>query len=254
MPLSRYQGLITPRGDIAVISRALAAIALLCVPTLSPAADAFTSDIPPFSIEQGPRVGFVREIVTEVGKRVGVNVMIVYGNSWPKSQEEAKSRPDTLIFPLARTKAREPDYQWVFKVIDADVAFATAPGRPKVETDAAARALKGIGVRDGSPMVKDLQGRGYTNLVILKTSTDNARALQEGKIDAWYAPAPEIAFNWIELKLPGAPAFGLKLDSAPIYVAASKNTPGIDLAKWRATFAAMEKDGMHARILGAYGL
>jgi ABC-type amino acid transport substrate-binding protein len=103
-------------------------------------------------------------------------------------------------------------------------------------------------------MVKDLQGRGYTNLVILKTSAENARALQEGKIDAWYAPAPEIAFNWIELKLPGGPVFGLKLDSAPIYVAASKNTPGIDLEKWRATFAAMEKDGTRARILAAYGL
>jgi ABC-type amino acid transport substrate-binding protein len=201
---------------------AWAAVVVFCAPTSSFAADAFTSNIPPFSIEQGPRVGFVREIVSETGKRLGINVTIVYDESWPKSQEEAKSRPDTLIFPLARTKAREPDYQWVFKVIDADVAFATAPGRPKIETDAAARALNGIGVRDGSPMVKDLQGRGYTNLVIVKTSAENARALQEGKIDTWYAPGPEIAFNWIELKLPGAPVFGLKLDSAPIYVAASK--------------------------------
>src|SRR4030095_3395601 len=124
------------------------------------------------------------------------------------------------------TSAREPNYQWVVKALDMDIAFATAPGRPKVETDTAARALKAIGVRDGSPMVKDLQDRGYTNLVIVKSSAENARGLHEGKIDAWYAPAPEIAFNWIELKLPGAPLFGLKLDSAPIYVAASKNTPG----------------------------
>lgn len=240
-----------------MIRHALLAVAVgafFCAPALSLAADAFTSNIPPFSIEQGQRVGFVREIVSEIGKRLGTDVTIVYGKNWPNSQEEAKSRPDTLIFPLARTKAREPDYQWVIKVIDADVAFATAPGKPKVETDAAARSLKGIGVRDGSPMVKDLQGRGYTNLVIVKTSAENARALQEGKIDAWYAPAPEIAFNWIELKLGGAPMFGLKLDSAPIYVAASKNTPGIDLEKWRATFAAMEKDGTLARILAAYGL
>jgi polar amino acid transport system substrate-binding protein len=237
-----------------MIRYAFVAAAFFCAPTLSLAADAFTSSIPPFSIEEGARVGFVREIVVEVGKRLGTNVAVVYGKSWPKSQEEAKTRPDTLIFPLARTKSREPDYQWVFKVIDADVAFATAPGRPKVETDAAARALKGIGVRDGSPMVKDMQDRGYTNLVIVKTSSENARALQEGRIDAWYAPAPEIAFNWIELKLPGAPGFGLKLDSAPIYVAASKNTPGIDLGKWRATFAAMEKDGTRARVLAAYGL
>jgi polar amino acid transport system substrate-binding protein len=185
---------------------------------------------------------------------LGAEVPIIYGKSWPQSQEEAKSRPDTLVFPLARTSARESQYQWVVKVVDMDVAFATAPGRPKVETDVAARALKGTGVRDGSPMVKDLQGRGYTNLVIVKSSTENARALHDGKIEAWYAPVPEVAFNWLELNLPGAPAFGLKLETVPLYVAASKNTPGIDLEKWRAAYAAMEKDGTRARILATYGL
>lgn len=230
------------------------AAAFLCATTPSFAADALTSNIPPFSIEQGPRTGFVREILTEIAKRSGTHITIIYGKNWPQSQEEAKSRPDTLIFPLARTAGREPHYQWVQKILDMDVAFATAPGRPRVETDVAARALKGIGVRDGSPMVKDLQGRGYTNLVIVKSSAENARALQDGKIDAWYAPVPEVAFNWIDLKLPGAPTFGLKLDSAPLYIAASKNTPGLDLDKWRAAYTAMERDGTLARILAAYGL
>ena len=233
---------------------ALTAATLFCSTTSSFAAEALTSDIPPFSIEQGPRVGFVREIIVEIAKRMGTEVPIVYGKNWPQSQEEAKTRTDTLIFPLARTGAREPNYQWVVKALDMDVAFATAPGNPKVETDAAARALKAIGVRDGSPMVKDLQDRGYTNLVIVKSSAENARALHDGKIDAWYAPAPEIAFNWIELKLPGAPAFGLKFETVPLYIAASKNTPGIDMEKWRATYSAMEKDGTRSRILAAYGL
>src|SRR3990172_466753 len=142
---------------------AFAAAAVLCAATSSFAAEALTSNIPPFSIEQGPRVGFVRESVSEIAKRLGTEITVIYGKNWSQSQEETQSRLDTLIFPLARTAAREPHYQWVQKILDMDVAFATAPGRPKVETDVAARALKGIGVRDGSPMVKDLQGRGYTN-------------------------------------------------------------------------------------------
>jgi hypothetical protein len=49
--------------------------------------------------------------------------------------------------------------------------------------------------------------------------------------------------------------FGLKLDTAtPLYIAASKNTPGVDLEKWQAAYAEMEKDGTRARILAAYGL
>lgn len=239
---------------ISRVVTAFAAAAFLCATTSSFATDALTSDIPPFSIEQGPRVGFVREIVSEIAKRSSTEITVIYGKNWPQSQEEAKSRPDTLIFPLARTAAREPHYQWVQKILDMDVAFATPPGKPKIETDLAARALKGIGVRDGSPMVKDLQGRGYTNLVIVKSSVENARALHEGKIDAWYAPAPEVAFNWVELTLPGAPVFGLKLDSAPLYIAASSNTSAANLEKWRAAYSGMEKDGTLARILKAYGL
>jgi hypothetical protein len=41
---------------------AFAAAACLGATTFSFAADALTSNIPPFSIEQGPRVGFVRDI------------------------------------------------------------------------------------------------------------------------------------------------------------------------------------------------
>jgi hypothetical protein len=49
----------------AVAAFPFTAAALFCTTTSSFAAEAFTSDIPPFSIEQGPRVGFVREIVVE---------------------------------------------------------------------------------------------------------------------------------------------------------------------------------------------
>ena len=187
-------------------------------------------------------------------RRSGTDITVSYGKNWPQSQEEAKSRPDTLIFPLARTSNREPHDQWVQEILDMDVAFATAPHKPKVETDVAARALKGIGVREGSPMVKDLQGRGFTNLVTFKSSAENARALHEDGIDAWYAPAPEIAFNWMEPKLTGAPALRLKLDSVPLYIAASKDTTGIDLEKLRAAYTSMERDGTLARILKGYGL
>lgn len=224
------------------------------MPSPSWAIEAFTSNIPPFSIEKGSHPGFVREIVVEVAKRIGADVPIVFGKSWPQSQEDAKTRMDTIIFPLARTGSREAQYQWIQKILDMDVAFATAPGKPAAGDEATTRALARIGVRDGSPMVKELKDRGYANLVVLKTSAENVRALYEGQIDAWYAPAPEIAFNWVEQKLPGSPVLGLKLQTVPLYIAASRNTPGIDFKKWRKAYAAIEQDGTRARILAAYGL
>ena len=105
-----------------MICRALAAVVFCSISTLSLAADAFTSDIPPFSSEQGPRVGFVREMVVEVGKRLGSNVTIVYGQSWPKSQEEAKSLTDTLTNPrLAGHKRGRPSIIRAVQVIDSNV-------------------------------------------------------------------------------------------------------------------------------------
>jgi polar amino acid transport system substrate-binding protein len=237
-----------------IASIALAAAIAAATPVASHAIEALTSNIPPFSIENGSRAGFMREILVELAKRVGTEVPIVYGKSWPQSQEAAKTKTDTLIFPLSRNPSRDADYQWLIKVMDFDIAFATAPGKPVADNDTKTRALARIGVREGAPMEKALRGRGYTNLVVLKTSTDCVKALHDGKIDAWYAPAPEIAFNWIQQKFPDAPVFGLKLQSAPLYIAASRNTPGIDADKWRKAFADMEKDGTRAKILAAYGV
>ena len=157
-----------------------------------------------------------------------------------------------LAARLARTPAREPHYVWIQKLLDMDVLFATAAGRPPVASEAEAKSLARIGVREGSPMVKDLQDRGFANLVIVKSPDENARALVAGRIDAWYAPAPEIGFNWTTLKLPGAPVWGVKLDSAPLYVAASKNSPGIQPADWQRAFVKLKDDGTIERILGAY--
>lgn len=227
--------------------------ALLLTLLPAQAAEVLTGNIPPFSINKGTQPGFVREIVMEMAKVVGVALPVTYMN-WPAAQEMAKTRLDTIIFPLARTKSREPNYIWVQKILDMDVAFATAPGKPAVVTDADARKLGRVGVRLGSPMVADLQKRGYTNLVIVKSSAENAQALHGGEIDAWYAPAPEIAYNWMQLGLKDSPQLGLKLDTVPLYVAASRNSPGIDVAKWQQAFTQLEQDGTVARILAAYGL
>lgn len=227
--------------------------ALLCAALPVQGAEVLTGNIPPFSIKEGARQGFVREIVDAMAKEVGVALPVTYMH-WPTAQETAKTKLDTIVYPLARTKSREPHYTWIQKILDMDVAFASAPGKPKVATEAEAQGLARVGVRLGAPMEGDLKKRGYKNLVVIKASADLAKALQAGEIDAWYAPAPEIAFNWAELKFPGTPQFGLKYSTVQLYVAASKNIPGIDLEKWRQAYAKLEQDGTVGRILASYGL
>lgn len=220
----------------------------------APGAHAFefvSGNIPPFSIEKGERPGFVREIVAEMAKLAGVDFKVVY-HPWPEAQEIAKTQPNTGIFPLARTKSREADYLWIEKLTDMDVVFTTAPGKPTIATIEQAKALARVGVRLGSPMTKELQDRGFTNLVIAKTPEENARALADGKIDTWYALQFEIAFNWANLKMASKPNYGLVTQSLPLYVAASKASPALDVKKWQAALATLKNNGTVERILAGY--
>jgi len=237
----------------ATLVAGLTALALAHAPAR--AADKITfvsANIPPFSIKEGPRPGFVREIVHEMARRAGVPFAVDYTNSWPGSQKIARGRANTVIFPLARTKRREPHYLWIQKLWDVPIIFATAPGKPKITSIAKAKALKAIGVRRGSPMVKDLQARGFTNLAIVKTPGESARNLAAGRIEALYAPWPEMAYNWKLSGANGNAARGLTTRIIHVNVAAAKASPAIDLAKWRAAFAAMEREGMVKAIVEKY--
>ena len=78
---------------ISRVVTAFAAAAFLCATTSSFATDALTSNIPPFSIEQGPRVGFVREIVSEIAKRLGTEITVIYGKNWPRPRKRRSPVP-----------------------------------------------------------------------------------------------------------------------------------------------------------------
>jgi len=75
----------------------LAAAVLSGVAMSSLAAEALTSNIPPFSIEQGPRVGFMREIVSEISRRSGTEMTVVRsrpsacatGRRWSRTSRDA---------------------------------------------------------------------------------------------------------------------------------------------------------------------
>lgn len=235
----------------------LAAIALVTLSLAQfPAAGAdritfVSAHIPPFSIKDGERAGFVRDIVNELAERVGVPFDLQYAESPREAVKIAQSRPNTVIFPLAKTKPREPHFLWLQKVREIPILFASAPGKPAIASVAQAMALKAIGVRRGFA-VKDLKERGFDNLVVVDVPEDNARALAMGRIDAWYAPEPEVLYTWNATGQKGPVVRGLTTRTIHSYIAASKPSPEINLSRWRLAFDLMQREGKIDAIVESY--
>lgn len=210
-----------------------------------------SAHIPPFSIKDETKCGFVCEIVAEMADRVGVPWRLTYAGSVPEMLEITKTKDNTFIFPLARTKGREDQYTWVQEILEVDVLFASAPGSLKIKDLDQAKEISAIGVRKGFA-AKRLKKLGFTNLFIVKTSEANARALAMGNIEAWYAPKHEILYTW-QRDGSGQPlVLGHKTHSIRSYLAASKSSPAIDLTPWREAFAKMKAEGKVKTVIDQY--
>jgi len=210
-----------------------------------------SAHIPPFSIRDGERPGFFREIAAELARRVGIEMKVEYARSHPAAVKIVHARPNTVIFPLARTQSREPNFLWIQKVREVPVLFVSAQGKPKIETIDQAKKLGAVGVRRGFA-VKDLKKRGLENLVVVNTPEENAKALAAAKIDAWYAPEAEILYTWTKSGQTMPLIRGFSTWTIHGHFAASKASPSIDVEAWRAAFKAMEREGLIEKIVGSY--
>ena len=235
-----------------ILAAPLFALAIAPTPSLAGDKITFVSfHVPPFSIKGGQRVGFVREIARELSRRVGISMKVGYAKSPKAALKIVKTRPNTLIFPLARTKKREPHFLWLQKVRDVPLFFASAPGKSRIQTIAQAKAAVAIGVRRGFA-VRDLKKRGFKNLVIVRTPEENAKALAAGRIAAWYAPEPEILYTWRTTGQKGRLGRGLTTRIVQSYIASSKSSPLVNVARWRSAFADMQREGLIERIVESY--
>lgn len=207
--------------------------------------------VPPFSIKDGAREGFVKEIARELSRRLAIPMEVRYATSAKTSLKMVKAHPNTLVFPLARTRKRETHFTWVVKVRDIPLIFASAPGKTRITSIKQAKAASAIGVRLGFA-ANDLKKRGFRNLLVVSTPEENARALAAGRIAAWYAPGPEILYTWRLTGHRGKIGRGLTTKTVRSYIAASKSSPLVDVKKWQAAFAAMKRDGEVKRIVDSY--
>jgi polar amino acid transport system substrate-binding protein len=231
-----------------IILGTLSSLAIILPAT---AETAYVANNPPYSIQSGAKPGFCVEVIDEMAKLLKTKVTYEY-MTWSEAQTKVAAAQNILIFPFARTAAREDKYGWLQKLFDVEVGFATLPGSKAVDTIEQAVALPAVGVLAGSPWDAELAKRGLKNIKQFPNTPAILAAVMSGEIAAGYGPDIELKYAWRISGSEGALVVGKPVQKLEQFLAMSKDSPSIKQADWQEAFNVLQQDGTFDKIFGSY--
>jgi polar amino acid transport system substrate-binding protein len=205
----------------------------------------------PWTSKAEDHPGFCAEVINEMAKLLKTKITYEF-TAWPAAQAKVIAGHDLLIFPLARVPDREPSYTWMQKLFDINVLFATAPGKPPVDSFEQAKALPSIAVLQGTPWEKELAASGFTNVKVYLTTPELVADLMSGKVTAAYSTSIELSYARHVGGFKDAMVYGKGLHKLDQYLATSKDSPSIKQADWQQAFEVLQQDGTFDRIYTSY--
>lgn len=169
--------------------RALASLLLLaCTAAAVRAADLLgvSEDVPPFAyLENGRHLGLANELLDRIAATSGLRIQRSI-QPWARALKTVADVPNSVLYVMVRTLAREPHYRWVGPVDDCDVvvlalrssALEFKPHAPE------ARQLR-IGVVKGSPAGRMVRDAGLPENGLYQTpgSETSTKMLYAGHLD-----------------------------------------------------------------------
>jgi polar amino acid transport system substrate-binding protein len=212
----------------------------------------YTFQIPPATVAEfpGPGQGVVQEVVTEMARRVGHSGSIEY-MPWARAQQIAMTEPNVGILSLTRSPEREDKYRWLAKIVGDDLVLVGGQGVDASSLDKVKNRPTGVLLRSGAEAL--LKEQGFTRIEASPEEWLNAKKMKERRIDAWLAPRLMVIYATQEVQGDlSALNIGQIVRPSDIYLAASKDLPDAEAARWEKAFASMQADGSYERILQKY--
>jgi polar amino acid transport system substrate-binding protein len=201
-----------------------------------------------FSYLQDDKVaGPATEVVELSLSQAGLNDYQVHLYPWARSYDMALKEPNVLIYLIARTPAREAQFQWAGEIIKIQYHFYKLKNRPlKVSGLDDLRGYT-IGVMRNDVRHEYLKKRGLTRLVVSAQQEDNYRRLLDGRVDLLPLPERDAAYL-CQIKPVSCDRLekALTLDdmSTSLYMAYSLGTPEAIVTQTRAAFEALKASGV----------
>ena len=190
----------------------------------------------------GKLSGFTIEIVKEIQKRVG-NKDEIHMVPWPRGVAKLNTEPNSMLFTMARTEERNPQYQWIGPVVETTYGFYVKADSPlKITSLEDAKKVGLIGVYRDDVRDQYLTKQGFTNLDRANSNVSSFKKLMRGRnmmyVDTLFGVKSlaetagfkkedaGLAFNFLKIQL---------------YIAASRDTDPAIVAKWNKALDDMKK-------------
>jgi polar amino acid transport system substrate-binding protein len=231
-----------------------AATALLALGAHAQPVRAVTEDAPPYTFMAGSKVtGIATEVLEKTLQLAGIPDYRVNLYPWARAYDMALKEPNVLIFLIARTPARENQFQWVGEFMQMRYHLYKLRDRPNItasQLDSARSYVIGV-IRDDVRQ-QYLQRQGFSRLVVSAQANDNFAKLLSHQVemvpltDAETAPLCRSAhFDCAGLEKV------LTLDdmTTGLYMAYSKVTPESLVNQTRAAFEQLRANGTVRRIM-----
>jgi polar amino acid transport system substrate-binding protein len=204
---------------------------------------------PPYMIESdgigtGPAIDLLQILTRSIGINQAVRIVPF------QRALLALEQGNTLYPALLRTPQRETRFIWIGEVYADRAVFFTRRGGTPVGSLTDARELPRVSVMRGSELQGMLQSFGLENFETTNSEIDNARLLQAGRIDGWFALRAVGRATWAQLQfdpaeLQASEAFA----TLSFWIAASSDLPPQTVASLRAAYRATRADGRYRRII-----
>lgn len=240
-----------------LFTTAMLAMAMACaaLPARAQPIKAVTEESSYTYVRNGKVAGPATEIVEATLKRAGFADHKLALYPWARAYDLALQEPNTLIFLIARTPARETQFKWAGEFMRIEYHLYKLRSRKDVVVrnlaDAKAYA---VGVMRDDVRQQYLQSRGFDKLVVSARNSDSVRMLLDGRVQLLPLPETDMVRFCREANIePGALEKVLTLNemTTGIYMAYSRGTPDETVARTRTAFDQLKSEGLVGRLMGS---
>jgi len=240
--------------------RQFALLALMLATLAGPACRAepiqvVTEDSSYTYLQDGKVAGPATAIVETALQRAGLADYRIALYPWARAYDMALQQPNTLIFLIARTQAREQQFKWAGEFMRIEYHLYKLRSRRDVVVRNLDEARQfAVGVMRDDVRQQYLQSRGFDKLVVSARNADSLRMLLDHKVHLLPLPENDVIRFCKEADVdPAALEKVLTLGemTTGIYMAYSHTTPNETVARTRAAFDRLKADGTVARLMNS---
>lgn len=206
-------------------------------------------------VRDGKVAGPATEIVEATLKRAGLNDHRIALYPWARAYDMALQEPNTLIYLIARTPAREAQFKWAGEFLRIEYHLYKLRSRKDVVVrnldDAKAYA---VGVMRDDVRQQYMQSRGFGKLVVSARNSDSLRMLVDGRVQLLPLPDTDMLRFCKEANIDPATlekVLTLHEMTTGIYMAYSRGTADETVTRTRQAFDQLKSDGTVARLMSS---